>query len=152
MFRWVAGLAAIAIAAVIGGVYVNVTLDSEKGVPGDPSDLTQVVAGKTVYDAHCAACHGASLEGQPNWRKPLPEGGLPAPPHDVTGHTWHHDDALLFNYTKKGGKAMVPSGFKSNMPGFADTLSDGEIWAVLAFIKSKWPEEVRERQATLNKR
>ncbi len=152
MIKWAIGLAAVTAVAVIGGAYVNAVLEADSKVAGDPGDPAQVATGKTVYKAHCAACHGADLEGQPNWRKPLPEGGLPAPPHDETGHTWHHDDALLFDYTKKGGLAMVPSGFKSNMPGFADALSDEEIWAVLAFIKSEWPKAIRERQATLNKR
>ena len=33
------------------------------------------------------------------------------------------------------------------MPAFADRLSDGDIAAVLAFIKSTWPEETRKWQA-----
>src|SRR5262245_31357156 len=34
----------------------------------DPTDARQVAAGAAVYRAHCATCHGANLEGQPDWR------------------------------------------------------------------------------------
>lgn len=142
------GLAVAAL--VIAGA---VLLISGTGEPqgADPGDADQVAVGRVLYADHCGACHGARLEGQPGWRTPLPTGGFPAPPHDESGHTWHHADQVLFDYTKHGGQAMVGTSAQSNMPGFAETLSDTEIWAVLAFIKSRWPAAVRERQATLNK-
>ena len=37
------------------------------------------------------------------------------------------------------------------MPGFGNALSDAEIWAVLAFIKSSWPPEIRARQDAINR-
>jgi mono/diheme cytochrome c family protein len=37
------------------------------------------------------------------------------------------------------------------MPAFAGTLTDEEIWAVLAYIKSAWPEEIRKAQAAVNR-
>jgi len=40
----------------------------------------------------------------------------------------------------------MPEGVKSAMPGFQDILSDADIWAVLSFIKSRWPEEIRQSQ------
>lgn len=116
----------------------------------DPENAKQVSRGAVVYAEHCASCHGAKLEGQPNWRRRNKDGTLPAPPHDASGHTWHHPDDLLFAYTKKGGQALAPEGFTSNMPAFAGVLSNSDIWAVLAFIKSRWPDEVRARQARLN--
>ena len=116
----------------------------------DANNLEQVAMGKIVYAENCAACHGVKLEGQENWRQQLPEGGLPAPPHDETGHTWHHPDRLNFKYIKLGGQAIAPKGFKSNMPGFGEALSDEKIWAVLAFIKSNWPAKIRRRQQQFN--
>ncbi len=99
------------------------------------------------------SCHGAALEGQPDWKTPLPTGGLMAPPHDATGHTWHHPDRVLFGITKHG---LVPpyaeEGYESDMPAFKDVLTDEEIWAVLAYIKSTWPEEMREFQEEANQR
>lgn len=111
--------------------------------PADPGNAVQVARGQAVYQKHCASCHGAQLEGQPDWRRRLPNGRLPAPPHDDTGHTWHHADDLLFRITKHGlVPPLAPEGYQSDMPGFAPVLPDDEIWAVLAFIKSKWSSRV----------
>ena len=106
----------------------------------DPRDAAKVARGAGVYVQHCAACHGAKLEGQPDWRIRLPNGRLPAPPHDESGHTWHHPDDVLFGITKYGlvpGK-YAPSDYESDMPAFGDKLPDEEIWAVLAYIKKHW--------------
>jgi mono/diheme cytochrome c family protein len=111
-----------------------------------PSDAEILAEGRVIYEAECAACHGAELEGQPDWRSPLPSGRLPAPPHDASGHTWHHPDDVLFRIVMKGTAAIVGGGYESDMPGFADVLSDAEIRAVLAFIKSTWPERERRYQ------
>jgi len=117
----------------------------------DAQNTKMVDQGEPLYDAYCAACHGRNLEGEsPDWRSVKEDGTLPAPPHDETGHTWHHDDKLLFEYTKLGGAALGPDGFKSAMPGFKDVLNDTEIRAVLAYIKSRWPKDVQDKQAIRN--
>lgn len=111
-----------------------------EGSRADASDATKVALGARIYAEHCAACHGARLEGQPNWRQKLPNGRMPAPPHDESGHTWHHPDQVLFGITKYGlvpGK-YAPPGYQSDMPGFGDKLSDDQIWATLSFIQSHW--------------
>ena len=115
----------------------------------DPNDPTLVARGKVVYSERCASCHGANLEGQPNWRKRLPNGRLPAPPHDVTGHTWHHSDRQLFDMVKNGTAAIMP-GYETDMPAYKDTLTDSDIRAVLSFIESAWPPNIRERQQRIN--
>ena len=38
------------------------------------------------------------------------------------------------------------------MPAFKDVLSDDDIRAVFTYIKSRWPERIRTRQETLNRR
>jgi mono/diheme cytochrome c family protein len=107
----------------------------------DPRDAKKLILGEKVYLQHCAACHGVELEGQPDWRARLPSGRMPAPPHDESGHTWHHPDELLFGITKHGMvRPYAPAGYESDMPGFAGRLSDDEIWAVLAYIKSHWKD------------
>ena len=107
----------------------------ERGAP-DPDTLAR---GRELYVQHCAACHGAQLQGQPNWRERLSNGRLPAPPHDESGHTWHHPDSILFAITKFGMvPPYAPVGYESDMPAFADKLSDAEIRAVLAYIASHW--------------
>lgn len=102
--------------------------------------------GAALYQQNCASCHGAELQGQPDWRSPGPEGRLPAPPHDATGHTWHHGDDILFRITREGTAAVVGDGYESDMPGFGDSLSDAEIRAILDYIKSTWPERERTYQ------
>jgi mono/diheme cytochrome c family protein len=106
-------------------------------------DPERLAVGERLYAQHCAACHGAKLEGQPDWKKRLPDGRLPAPPHDDSGHTWHHPDEVLVGITKHGlVPPYAPAGYPSDMPAYAGKLSDAEIRAVLAFIKSQWSEGV----------
>jgi mono/diheme cytochrome c family protein len=115
-----------------------------------PPDPAQLALGQKVYAMHCAACHGARLEGQPDWRKRLPSGRLPAPPHDDSGHTWHHSDRQLFEMTKFGlVPPYAPPGYESDMPAFGGTLSDEEIRAVLAYIASHWSDKVRRLRAEM---
>jgi mono/diheme cytochrome c family protein len=117
------------------------------------ADGATLALGRRVYDETCASCHGKNLEGEPNWRERKPTGRMPAPPHDDSGHTWHHPDAVLFGITKEGlvpGK-YAPPGYASDMPGFGTVLKDDEIWAVLAFIASRWSERAREHQASVTR-
>lgn len=108
--------------------------------------------GEGLYRQHCASCHGANLEGQPGWRQRLPNGRFPAPPHDSTGHTWHHPDEALFGITKSGlVPPYAPAGYESDMPAFGGKLSDREIRAVLGYIESRWPPEVRKLRAEMLK-
>ena len=106
--------------------------------------------GEALYATYCAACHGADLEGAPDWQRPGPDGLLPAPPHDETGHTWHHGDQFLFDYVKLGGQQVLDDldvRFTSAMPAFDGILTDTEIEAILDFIRASWPERIREIQA-----
>ena len=124
--------------------------------PGSPIALRpenpEIVAqGREVYHDACAVCHGAELQGQPNWRTRAPDGTLPAPPHDSTGHTWHHPDEVLFALTKYGpGAAAGNPAYQSNMPAYSEILSDAEIIAVLSYIKAQWPPEIRARHDDIN--
>ncbi|WP_369915247.1 cytochrome c [Maritimibacter sp. 55A14] len=113
---------------------------------GAPVTAGQIALGQEVYAANCASCHGVSLEGQPDWRRRNENGRMPAPPHDASGHSWHHADRQLFAITKLGVSAIVP-GYESDMPAFQGTLTDDEIAAALAWIKSTWPARPRGFQA-----
>lgn len=118
----------------------------------EPQPSPQTLAlGEKLYAQHCASCHGGSLEGQPNWRSRLPNGRMPAPPHDESGHTWHHPDEVLFGITKHGVvPPYAPPGYQSDMPGFGGKLTDEEIRAVLAYIASHWKsKEVLEARAEM---
>ena len=143
------GLAAV---AVLGAGLYALFGTGGPSEDADPGNQELVALGQGVYRDQCASCHGANLEGQANWRTRNADGTLKAPPHDESGHTWHHSDQVLFDYTKLGGAGMGPPGFKSAMPGFGENLKDDEIWAVLAFIKSRWPREVLARQRQITAR
>ena len=145
------GLLATAFAFLVGTILY--ALWAGRRTLADPDDALQVARGKSVYSQYCGACHGARLEGQPNWQEKLPNGRMPAPPHDASGHTWHHPDSLLFGITKLGlvPGQYAPPKYESDMPGFGATLSDDEIWAVLAYIKNSWPEKIRKAQTEVNR-
>jgi len=113
-------------------------------------DPPAVARGRALYAQHCAACHGARLEGQPNWQTVGPDGKVLAPPHDATGHTWQHTDAELLRLTKNSVKDVAPEGYVSDMPAFAGRLSDAQIRAILGYIKSRWPRDIRAYQAMIS--
>ena len=145
----------IVVLAIVGSVYVNVlTKEDEAPVIGwaDPDDTQLVARGGAIYVRVCGTCHGEDLQGQTDWQLKTEDGMMPAPPHDASGHTWHHPDNVLFEITKFGGQKNAPEGFISAMPGFGDILSDSDIWASLAYIKSRWPEDIRKRHALMSER
>lgn len=114
---------------------------------GEPALTEQQARGRELYVANCAGCHGAQGEGAPNWQQPLPNGTYPAPPHDGSGHTWHHPDALLLAITAKGGQSAG-----SGMPAFEDKLTRDEMEAILAYLKSLWSAEQRAAQEDISRR
>lgn len=145
-------LSAVVVLVGLGSaVLVWAGSDRMPGTVLEPENEAVIAKGKSIYAANCASCHGANLEGEPNWRQPKPDLTMPAPPHDESGHTWHHTDRVLFDLTKYGlGKLIKNPDYKTNMPIYDGVLSDKEIVAVLSFIKSSWPKEVRQRHDELN--
>lgn len=150
----VVGIVAAAIlVATIGGLVGGGGGDSGDG--GDePSlaalDAELVALGADVYATSCASCHGASGEGQPNWKSRLPDGSLPAPPHDASGHSWHHADGLLLRIIRDGGAQFATATFRSNMPAFGEQLSERELRAVIELMRSWWGAEERAFQAQVS--
>lgn len=140
---WIAIAAALAVAAG-AALLVN-------GRSG-PEASGRVALGRAVYQDNCANCHGAKLEGQPDWRNPGVSGRFPAPPHDETGHTWHHSDKHLLTIITEGTAAVVGGGYQSDMPGFGEALTSAEIEAVLDYIKSTWPQREAEYQRRISNR
>jgi len=154
--RFGTGRLALVLAAVAGLATLGFAIVFWWSVPtgpaakADPENAAQVALGQEVYARHCAVCHGRQLEGQPDWRIRRPGGFLPAPPHDETGHTWHHPDQVLFEIAKYGAQPPhYPADYASDMPAFGSVLTDEEIWAVLAFIKRSWPAEIQVHQRRL---
>jgi mono/diheme cytochrome c family protein len=140
-------LGIVALAAAGAGAWL--LLPGARSSSDGDAYAPDLARGAAIYAEACASCHGADLEGQPDWRSPGPDGRLPAPPHDRTGHTWHHPDRVLLDIVQRGTAAVVGRGYESDMPGFADTYTEAEIRDVLAWIKSQWPDRERQTQAQI---
>ena len=148
MHKYWFAAAALAAAVAIGAVLL--LTGSYNPFDISAGKAARIAQGEALYGVRCASCHGKNLEGQPNWRAPLPNGRMPAPPHDKTGYTWHHTDAALTGVTKLGLKPFAGDNYESDMPAFGTILSDEEIEAILVYIKSTWPEreQAYQRQIT----
>ena len=149
------GVAGLLIALLVAGAgYFSLrATDRQAAAPHRlrPDDPQVLRVGARIYAQQCAACHGAKGEGQPDWRDRGPDGLLPAPPHDASGHTWHHPDEQLFAITKQGLARLINQpDYRTAMPAYDGVLSDDEIVAVLSWIKAQWPPEVRQRHDEIN--
>jgi mono/diheme cytochrome c family protein len=114
-------------------------------------DADAIARGEVLYLDYCASCHGDDLQGQANWRQQGADGLLPAPPHDETGHSWHHSDAQLIATVTLGTERIVGQGYRSAMIGFGDQMTDAEIRETLAYIKSTWPADVISTHNDINR-
>jgi mono/diheme cytochrome c family protein len=145
--------AVISLAALIGWFMIFRGPTTISAGTVDLDDARRIAAGRHIYDAQCATCHGTHLEGQPDWKSRRPDGRLPAPPHDDSGHTWHHPPDVLFAITKQGlVPPYAPADYATDMPAFGARLSDEEIWSVLAYIRSRWSDKIRAANAELERR
>ena len=141
----------LSVVTLLSGCDVSKDDTAAAPTPGKPSSRTGAITpvthrprvpphvleiGRTVYQKHCAACHGDKAQGNPQWRiKPANGMWLP-PPLNGSGHTWHHPRKWLVAFIKKGS----PPG-KGMMPGWQGKLSDQEIEAVIYWFQSLWPDK-----------
>ena len=142
---WFGGAYLLFAGAAAGYILLTGTLAKRTGF-----DAELAAQGSTLYAQHCAKCHGVNLEGQPGWETRRRDGTIPAPPQNDSGHTWEHADRQIFDIIKLGGALFSRRGERSEMPAFRGTLSDAEIWAVIAFLKSRWSPEIRDEQTRAN--
>ena len=54
--------------------------------------------------------------------------------------------------TKYGIEEMIGKRYPNNMPAHKDVLTNNEIIAVLSYIKSTWPEQIKQQHDLLNSR
>ncbi len=93
--------------------------------------------GAVLYQQNCFRCHGGAKGGD---LRDIP------PPHNSNGHTWHHPDQQLADMILNG----IPFSLeRERMPAFAAQLNEGDIQAILAYIKTLWTGEQRAWQATV---
>jgi mono/diheme cytochrome c family protein len=143
--RFLAFAVFIALIITLSWVYYDRHV-AETKVEADRFNEAQVSLGKSLYMANCAFCHGDRLEGKPGWDGNYPTGGRPALPLDGETAITRLSDQDIMDVTKFGGQPFSPADYKNDMPGFEMQLSDSDIWAIVAFIKSRWSEEAIERQ------
>ena len=110
-------------------------------------DIAQIIRGGQVFKQNCASCHGDNAQGANNWQRRTAEGKFLPPPLNGTGHAWHHPTAglkqTIFYGTEKIG---------GSMPGWKDKLSDAQVNDVLAWMQSKWPDELYQAWAKNDQR
>ena len=102
-----------------------------------------IARGESLFSRNCASCHGKKAVGEsPRNVKggEKPGGGFWAPALNGTAHAWHHPPDGLFRIIEQGSPAAG-----STMAGWGGRMSGEEIHAVLAYIQSLWPEELRRR-------
>jgi len=150
--KWILVSSLFLLMAVILLSYFNklVSSDPKIVIRLEPNNLNMVSLGELVYKENCAGCHGLTLKGQKNWKERDADGYMPAPPHDETGHTWHHSDQYLFYITKYGIEKFLELDYPNNMPIYEHVLTDTEILASLSYIKSKWPEHIQRMHDEMN--
>lgn len=130
----------------LGIVGVLLTGCQQSNARVSTEDVGTLPDGRELYQTYCASCHGANGGGQfPNDPYfPDATGRVGAPPHDSTGHTWHHPDAVLVQITRAG--RSMPNVYP--MPAFKDQLTEAQIMAIVTYIKEWWLPEQVSQQAT----
>lgn len=155
--RWMLGLLALGLSGVLvmaGSYWWFSRADQRKERAGGGVQTLsprEVEIGRRVYQTNCAVCHGERAEGAANWREKNPDDTYPPPPHDASGHTWHHGDGTLYRIVRDGGVIFESPGFKSAMPAFRDQLSPEEVRAAIVYLKSLWGPEERGFQVEVSR-
>jgi mono/diheme cytochrome c family protein len=115
--------------------------DTEKGAAAKgplPYTTKSIARGKQFYLLHCVECH--DLDGRGLNRRDYNG----TPPADLTD-----PDAWLYGTAAEAIFASVRGGSKNDMPGFKDKLQDEQIWHVVNFLRSLWPESKRPKLETV---
>jgi len=96
-----------------------------------PETSASIEAGRRIYVAQCTQCHDA--KGKPV----VPAEPGATKPADLTRpKDWVHgmSAAAMFETLREGTEEMA---------GFKGKLRDEEIWRVIIFVRSLWPEDLR---------
>ena len=99
-----------------------------------------------IEHGHCAGCHGDDRGGERYWERSRPTGAIPAPPLGSGGRAVSYSNDELFLIIQQGVDALGMIGYDPTMPEYWKVLTDEEIWATVAYIRSTWPKADRDRQ------
>jgi mono/diheme cytochrome c family protein len=87
-----------------------------------------IAAGKVVFETNCASCHGESGKGDG------PAGAALNPkPADLSEPAANDTDGQFLWHVSEGSAAGEPG---SAMPAWKGTLSQDQIWQVIAYIRT----------------
>ncbi len=125
--RSVAAFAAVLVVLSVGGLLSGYQTPAIGALAENPVQMTQesVATGEQLFLANCVDCHGAQGTGD----GPVLS-GRETPNADLTAsHLLDHSEGELHHWIQEGiGGTM--------MPGFADDLSDEEIWHLVNYVVS----------------
>lgn len=140
------GFAIVCMLALVVFVVRSGSRASSSTDRADAPNAQLVEQGRQLYTTRCASCHGSDLGGAQGWPQRQPNGVMPAAPLDERGTTWQRDDEWMFTTIKEGGQATAPVNSISYMPALGAGLTNDEIWAVISYIKSTWPQSIQAQQ------
>ncbi len=100
--------------------------------------MERLMRGSSLYQQHCAQCHGPEAQGHPDWRNPQV---VAAPPLNGGGNVWKRRKqdmiAIIRNGATRHGEPV--------MPAWKGRLSDPDIEDVIAWFQALWPADVYQR-------
>lgn len=92
-----------------------------------------ILAGRRLFDAHCAECHGTLEEG----RLAKAATFVPPPPDFTRSHYHRLDPAYLF-WRIRLGKTVEPYLSRGSvMPAWGPYFSDRQIWQLVAYLRQR---------------
>ena len=96
----------------------------------DPVSVTDasVAAGKALFQTNCTMCHGETGQGN----GPAAVGLIP-PPSDLSVHVPMHPEGMLWYWISNGIS-------RSAMPAWNGPLSDSQLWDVVNYLRSTFPQ------------
>ncbi len=92
-----------------------------------PGDEVAASEGAALYEAHCAMCHGAGLEGG----GPM-AAGLPVEPPSLFEHLGHHTEEQLIGLIRSGVPPAMPPA----------PISDDEVRRIIDYAWTQLPDSL----------
>jgi len=111
---------------VIARNLVRLSIPAEQAAAVNPlkNDTDAWRRGHTLFDSHCAVCHGTDARGA----TPIGKHTYPPVPDLTASAIQRFSDGALYSIVRHGVSW-------TGMPAFQHTLSEQETWATVAFIR-----------------
>ena len=99
------------------------------------SNAASIAAGKKLYDAQCASCHGTTGKGDG-------KGGLTLKPRpsDLTDAEWKHgaSDGEVFTLIRDGAQ-------KTAMRGYGSKMTTNDLWNIVNYLRTLNPKTAKSQ-------